>query len=355
MISPISGTTARRATVADAPRITAIYNQGIADRVATFEIEPRTEEMIRGWFETRYPIVVVEQAGSVIAWAGTSSYRSRECYAGIAEFSVYVDRDARGHGAGKIAMQSLIAAAREAGFEKLVSRVFTENHASRKLLRSIGFREVGIYERHAQLDGVWRDVVIVELLLQDRTAEPHGALWQPDLATLELWPTLLPGDSILVEKRNEFATNGPVYPAVIVESAMPEPWIEVRATWTTSDIDVAGLPFLKGDELREFFSPRHPFNAFAIYSPDGELRGWYANVTRPTRCERRQNQLLIAWPDLILDLAMLPDGSISALDEDELEDSGLARSHPELRHQIIAARDELRRLLVEGFFPRQSP
>jgi len=346
-----SNIAARRATVTDAPRITAIYNQGIVDRVATFETEPRTEETVRGWFDTRYPIVVVEQAGDVIAWAGTSAYRPRACYAGIAEFSVYVDRDARGHGAGRVAMQALIAAAREEGFEKLVSRVFTENHASRKLLRSIGFREVGIYELHAQLDGVWRDVVIVEFLLQDHTAEPHGELWQPDLATLELWSDLTPGSTILVEKRNEFATNGPIYPAVVVESTIPEPWIEVQAEWTTADVDVAGLPFVKGDELREFFSPRHPFNAFAIYAPDGYLRGWYANVTRPARCERHEGSFLIAWPDLILDLVMLPDGSISALDEDELEDSGLAKSNPELRHQIIAARDELRRLLLEGFFP----
>ena len=62
-------------------------------------------------------------------------------------------------------MLALFDAAREAGFWKLVSRVFVENAASRALLRSIGFREVGTYERHAQLDGIWRDVVIVEKLL----------------------------------------------------------------------------------------------------------------------------------------------------------------------------------------------
>ena len=62
-------------------------------------------------------------------------------------------------------MVALIDAARGAGFWKLVSRVFVENTASRALLRSIGFREVGTYERHAKLDGVWRDVVIVEKLI----------------------------------------------------------------------------------------------------------------------------------------------------------------------------------------------
>ena len=85
--------------------------------------------------------------------------------AGIAEFSVYVAREARGRGAGRVAMNALIDAARAAWLWKLLSRVFVENEASRALLRSVGFREVGIYERHAQLDGVWRDVVIVERLL----------------------------------------------------------------------------------------------------------------------------------------------------------------------------------------------
>ena len=86
----------------------------------------------------------------MIAFASTSSYRSRECYAGIAEFSVYVARDARGRGAGRVAMRALIDAVRPAGIWKLVSRIFIENTASRKLMASVGFREVGIYEKHAQ-------------------------------------------------------------------------------------------------------------------------------------------------------------------------------------------------------------
>jgi phosphinothricin acetyltransferase len=98
----------------------------------------------------------------VIAWAGASEYRPRDAYAGIAEFSVYVDRDARGTGAGSAAMRGLIDACAEKGFWKLVSRVFPENTASRRLLASLGFREVGTYERHAKLDGEWKDVVIVE-------------------------------------------------------------------------------------------------------------------------------------------------------------------------------------------------
>ena len=103
----------------------------------------------------------------MIAFASTSSYRVRDCYAGIAEFSVYVARKARGHGAGTIAMRALIDAVGPAGIWKLVSRVFVENTASRALMASMGFREVGIYEKHARLDGRWRDVVIVERLIPE--------------------------------------------------------------------------------------------------------------------------------------------------------------------------------------------
>lgn len=155
----------RLATSADAAAIAAIYNQGIEDRVGTFETELRTAAMVATWFDDIHPLVVVEQEGEIVAYASTSTYRSRPCYAGIAEFSVYVRRDWRGQGAGRLAMTQLLEECERAGFWKLVSRVFVENAASRGLLHALGFREVGIYEKHGQLDGVWRDVVIVEYLL----------------------------------------------------------------------------------------------------------------------------------------------------------------------------------------------
>ena len=157
---------ARAAAPGDATAIARIYNEGIADRVATFETRPRTADEIAAWFDGAHPIVVVEEdGGEVVAFAATSGYRPRACYAGIAEFSVYVARPARGRGAGRLAMAALIEAAEEAGFHKLLSRVFPENAPSRALLRALGFREVGLYEKHGRLDGVWRDVVIVERLL----------------------------------------------------------------------------------------------------------------------------------------------------------------------------------------------
>ena len=139
---------ARPARPEDAAAIARIYNQGIADRTATFETRDRTPAEIRAWFDGTHPLLVVEEDGGVVAFAATFAYRPRACYAGIAETSVYVDRAFRRQGAGRLALESLMTAAAAAGFWKLLSRIFVENAASRRLVASLGFREVGIYERH---------------------------------------------------------------------------------------------------------------------------------------------------------------------------------------------------------------
>jgi L-amino acid N-acyltransferase YncA len=160
----------RPATPSDAAAVSDIYNQGIEDRVATFETKLRTAEDVLAWFDGIHPIVVAEEQGQVIAFASTSSYRPRDCYRGVAEVSVYVARKARGRGVGRLVLQALLRACEEAGFWKLVSRVFLDNTASRRLIGSLGFREVGVYEKHGRLDGAWRDVMIVERLL-------HGSFY----------------------------------------------------------------------------------------------------------------------------------------------------------------------------------
>lgn len=156
---------ARKGKYSDLPRVAEIYNQGIEGRTATFETRLRTEENIGPWVDSMHPFTVVESMGRVDAFAVSFPYSLRECYSGIAEFSVYVWNSSRRKGLGRIALQHLIAQCELAGFSKLISRVFTDNKASREFLRSLGFREVGIYEKHGKLDGKWRDTAIVELLI----------------------------------------------------------------------------------------------------------------------------------------------------------------------------------------------
>ena len=158
---------ARPAGREDAAAIARIYREGIDDRLATFETRPRRADEVSAWVEAGFPLVVVEdEGGVVVAWASAPPYRlGREAYAGVAEFSVYVARAERGRGAGRVAMDALVREAEARGFWKLVSRIFPENEASLALCRALGFRKVGVYRRHAKLDGEWRDVVVVELLL----------------------------------------------------------------------------------------------------------------------------------------------------------------------------------------------
>lgn len=162
----------RQAHPADADAIAAIYNEGIRGRGATFETRERTPDDIATWFTPPagplvypvHPFLVAEQAGAVCGWVHASVYRAREAYRRIAEYSVYVAAGTRGHGVGDALMTAFLPECEAAGITKLVARIFPENRASLALCARHGFRVVGTYERHAMLDGAWRDVVIVERL-----------------------------------------------------------------------------------------------------------------------------------------------------------------------------------------------
>ncbi|MDZ5602924.1 arsinothricin resistance N-acetyltransferase ArsN1 family A [Pseudomonas sp. RP23018S] len=163
----------RPAETNDALAIAAIYNQGIEERSSTFETTPRNpEEMLeRIQSVDRYPVLVMlGEHDQVIGWASLSGYRARVCYNGIADFSIYLSREVRGRGLGKHLLQALLKEAQERGFWKVLSRVFTFNRASLALCEACGFRQVGVYEKHACLDGRWIDCVIVERLFPENQA-----------------------------------------------------------------------------------------------------------------------------------------------------------------------------------------
>jgi L-amino acid N-acyltransferase YncA len=162
--------TSRSARRDDLDAVARIYNEGIEGHV-TFETEPRSAPDIESWLQL--PLVVVEDGGAVVAWARVSAYRAeRPAYNGVGEFGVYVAASHRGRGAGKLAMEGLIADCEARGYWKLLSRIFPENRASLALCGALGFREVGVYRRHARLHGEWRDCVIVEKLIGEAQSPP---------------------------------------------------------------------------------------------------------------------------------------------------------------------------------------
>jgi L-amino acid N-acyltransferase YncA len=159
----------RLAEVKDVAAITMIYNQGIEDRVATLETTLRTEEERKNWLldrsEKHKVLVIEDEAGEIYGWASLNLYNSRCCYSGTADISIYIKRDMRGKGLGKILMEALVEEAGKQGFHKLVLMALNSNEAGKKLYKKSGFREVGVFEKHGLLDGNWIDVVIMEKLL----------------------------------------------------------------------------------------------------------------------------------------------------------------------------------------------
>jgi L-amino acid N-acyltransferase YncA len=154
----------RPMTEDDWPSVEAIYAEGIATRQATFEtFTPTWEEFDAG--RLRSPRLVAEENGRVVGWAALSPTSARECYVGVVEHSVYVTSEARGRGVGRALMEALVAGSKAAGIWTIQTSIFPENEASVALHQRLGFRVVGRRERIAQLDGVWRDTVLLELRL----------------------------------------------------------------------------------------------------------------------------------------------------------------------------------------------
>jgi phosphinothricin acetyltransferase len=152
----------RAARLEDTAAIAAIYSEGIAERIATFETEPRSAADVEPWVGGDLPLLVAADGDRVLGWAKLSEYSDRCAYDGVAEVSVYVGRAARGRGAGRELVEAICAAAEERGLWKVIGLLFPENASSRALFERCGFHEVGTFRRHGRLDGDWRDVLILE-------------------------------------------------------------------------------------------------------------------------------------------------------------------------------------------------
>ncbi|HEX7058721.1 MAG TPA: arsinothricin resistance N-acetyltransferase ArsN1 family A [Solirubrobacterales bacterium] len=154
------------AAPSDAERSCAIYNAAMVERGSTFETEPRSVEDFSSRIASeRFPFLVAREDEEVVGWAGLGRYSDRPCYAGIGECSIYVAVEQRGRGIGTALTEALATEAARRGFHKLIGKLFTDNIASIRLVERCGFSPVGTHRRHGQLDGEWRDVLVVERIL----------------------------------------------------------------------------------------------------------------------------------------------------------------------------------------------
>ena len=159
----------REATLDDAPAIARIYNQGIEDRVATLETEPRLAEERAHWLaarEPRHPVLVATDADSVVlGWGSLNAFNPRPAYDHVVDFSLYVAREQRGRGLGGALLRALEARARQLGYHKMVLAAFPRNLPGMRLYERHGFATVGVYCEQGRLDGQWVDIIIMEKLL----------------------------------------------------------------------------------------------------------------------------------------------------------------------------------------------
>jgi L-amino acid N-acyltransferase YncA len=155
----------RRAEAGDAARIAEIFNQGLEDRVATFETRPATRERAERWISESL-VIVLDTGETIAGWAKAGPYTDQHAYyEGVREATLYVARESRRGGVASALLEELAGDAAAAGAHKLVGKIFTSNEASIALVRRLGWREVGTHLRHGQLDGEWKDVLVVEKLL----------------------------------------------------------------------------------------------------------------------------------------------------------------------------------------------
>lgn len=156
----------RRATLADVPRITEIYNEAVRTTVATFDTEPRTVEDRTEWFRNRgrhHPVFVATEHGLVVGWASLSPWSERKAYEATAEVSVYVEAPYRGRGAGTLLLETLVRSGEKAGHHTLIARIADGNEVSLKLHGSQGFGLVGVMREVGRKFGKWRDVHLMQL------------------------------------------------------------------------------------------------------------------------------------------------------------------------------------------------
>jgi L-amino acid N-acyltransferase YncA len=141
--------------------VRAIYLEGIATGNATFaQSAPEWDNWDSGHLKTCR--LAARSGDDILGWAALGPVSGRNVYAGVAEVSVYVAERARACGVGIALLDALILASELNGIWTLQAGIFPENEASIRLHKRAGFRLVGVRERLGQMNGRWRDVVMME-------------------------------------------------------------------------------------------------------------------------------------------------------------------------------------------------
>ncbi|MDQ6929177.1 MAG: arsinothricin resistance N-acetyltransferase ArsN1 [Candidatus Eremiobacteraeota bacterium] len=160
--------TTRVAGHPDLADIRRIYNEGIEDRVATLETDPKSVEEVADWWvqhDERYAVLVCSDGDDVRGWASLNRFSHRCAHASIADLSVYVARSHRGRGVGTSLLRALEPIARAGSFHKIVLHALNSNAQGKRLYLKSGFVEVGVFMEHGILDSRYVDIVAMEKLL----------------------------------------------------------------------------------------------------------------------------------------------------------------------------------------------
>lgn len=158
----------RLATLDDAEAVRTIYNREVTGSTVTFDLVPRSLDDQRAWLAAHagaHPAVVAVSGDAVIGFGSLSPYRDRPAYATTVEDSVYVDRDLRGRGVGRLLLAELVRLAGLHGFHSVMGRIVGGHDASIALHRACGFELVGVEREVGRKFGRWLDVVVMQRLV----------------------------------------------------------------------------------------------------------------------------------------------------------------------------------------------
>ena len=160
----------REAGEDDLPAILSIYNHAIETTTAVFDYRTHTLQMRREWFHAKrsasLPVVVAVDDSGVVGFATYGPFRAWPAYKYTVEHSVYVSPDVRRRGIGRLLVSAVVSEARKNQMHNIIAGIVSDNYASLRLHRGLGFVDVGCVHQVGYKFGQWLDLMFLELLLE---------------------------------------------------------------------------------------------------------------------------------------------------------------------------------------------